>query len=59
MSSTRAETDAALAELETDLPQMIRESDAVYLMEEVEGLAGVILERAAPEDRAHVQARLQ
>ena len=59
MAKTLAETDAALDELAAELPRIMSDSGEVYLMDEVMGLADVIEERAASEDRSHVRSRVQ
>ena len=56
---TRAELDAALADLESKLEAMIRDYPDSDLMDAFAGEAEAIEEATGPDDREHVNNRIQ
>lgn len=56
---TRAELDAALDQLQADLPGMIEECDDAMIMDAFAGEAEEIEAQAGSADCEHVRSRLQ
>lgn len=58
MAKTRAEIDSLLDQLQADLPEIIRTTEADQVMEAFAGRAEPIRDVTAPEDVAHLDGRL-